>query len=259
MKNVMKNPRGFYKYYDALYQDKDYKGEVTQILKWFKEVRKKNSENVLDVGCGTGSHAVFFAERGIRVTGTDIDEKAIKVAKEKMSAFPKKNHRFFTGDISKLDEKRFDLATSLFHVVSYIMTRKDLERFFTEIGNRLNLEGIFVFDCWNGLAALIDPPRIKKSNIRYGSKMIDIVTVPKTNLFAQNVDVSNKITVRGDGKKEIFNFRYGQKLWTPDFLKDTLKLAGFDVLSVSTWGKPRKKADEKDWKIVFVCKEKKNR
>jgi len=39
--------------------------------------------SVLDVGCGTGEHALFFAERGHEVLGVDTSSLAIRKAKEK--------------------------------------------------------------------------------------------------------------------------------------------------------------------------------
>jgi SAM-dependent methyltransferase len=38
---------------------------------------------VLDAGCGTGEHALFFAARGLRVTGIDFVEEAIRRARSK--------------------------------------------------------------------------------------------------------------------------------------------------------------------------------
>jgi SAM-dependent methyltransferase len=38
---------------------------------------------VLDAGCGTGEHALFFAARGLRVTGIDFVDEAIQRARAK--------------------------------------------------------------------------------------------------------------------------------------------------------------------------------
>src|SRR5262245_35064590 len=38
---------------------------------------------VLDAGCGTGEHALFFAARGLRVTGIDFVDEAIRRARAK--------------------------------------------------------------------------------------------------------------------------------------------------------------------------------
>jgi len=37
----------------------------------------------LDVGCGTGDNVIWLAKQGFEVTGTDLSEKAIEIAKEK--------------------------------------------------------------------------------------------------------------------------------------------------------------------------------
>ncbi|MDR1848755.1 MAG: class I SAM-dependent methyltransferase [Zoogloeaceae bacterium] len=49
----------------------------------FLEIADTVQGSILDVGCGTGSVALFFAEKGHAVTGIDLVEKAIERAREK--------------------------------------------------------------------------------------------------------------------------------------------------------------------------------
>lgn len=46
--------------------------------KWSKE----GARSVLDLGCGLGRHAIFFAENGFRVTAVDLSEEAVRFTKE---------------------------------------------------------------------------------------------------------------------------------------------------------------------------------
>lgn len=46
-------------------------------------IEPHDSDNILDVACGTGSYLAFFARKGARVTGVDISPKMIEVAKRK--------------------------------------------------------------------------------------------------------------------------------------------------------------------------------
>lgn len=39
--------------------------------------------NILDVGCGAGSHALYLQNKGLKVTAIDVSEGAIKVAKDR--------------------------------------------------------------------------------------------------------------------------------------------------------------------------------
>src|SRR5262245_26656351 len=49
----------------------------------FLAVADQITGNVLDAGCGTGDHAIYFAGRGCQVTGFDFVEEAITRAKKK--------------------------------------------------------------------------------------------------------------------------------------------------------------------------------
>ncbi len=77
--------------------------------------------SVLDIGCGTGEHALFFAGEGHEVWGIDSAPRAIEKAKEK--AAERGLHVNFLVwsalDLSSLD-RTFDTATDsgLFHTLS---------------------------------------------------------------------------------------------------------------------------------------------
>ena len=51
-----------------------------------KELNFEKSLKILDVGCGTGRHAIELTKRGYNVTGIDLSESQLKRAKEKAEA-----------------------------------------------------------------------------------------------------------------------------------------------------------------------------
>jgi cyclopropane fatty-acyl-phospholipid synthase-like methyltransferase len=85
---------------------------------------------VLDAGCGTGENALFFAARGVRVTGIDFVEEAIRQAQSKATKrglFP----RFLVKDALTLGDwqERFAnvIDSGLFHVFSDDHRRRYVE------------------------------------------------------------------------------------------------------------------------------------
>jgi 2-polyprenyl-3-methyl-5-hydroxy-6-metoxy-1,4-benzoquinol methylase len=51
-----------------------------------QELEADRSKRILDIGCGTGRHAVELARRGYGVTGFDLSEGQLRVAREKAKA-----------------------------------------------------------------------------------------------------------------------------------------------------------------------------
>ncbi len=52
------------------------------IPKLAREWKKKKVKRILDLGCGSGRHVVYFAKKGFEVYGIDIAEEGIKIAKK---------------------------------------------------------------------------------------------------------------------------------------------------------------------------------
>jgi cyclopropane fatty-acyl-phospholipid synthase-like methyltransferase len=76
---------------------------------------------VLDAGCGTGEHALFFAARGHHVTGIDFVEEAIRRARRK-AAERGRWVEYLVKDATTLGDwgERFGsvIDSGLFHVLS---------------------------------------------------------------------------------------------------------------------------------------------
>lgn len=77
----------------------------------------KNNGSVIDVGCGIGVGSNYLSEGGARlVLGVDINEEAIKYAKQMFQKTTKKEHiRFKVADFTKRTElnQNFDYITSV--------------------------------------------------------------------------------------------------------------------------------------------------
>ena len=52
-----------------------------------KEINFNKSLKILDVGCGTGRHAIELSKRGYNITGIDLSESQLKRAREKTNSY----------------------------------------------------------------------------------------------------------------------------------------------------------------------------
>lgn len=246
----------YHTYYDRLYASKEYAWESQVVLSSIKETLGRKAGTLLDVGCGTGNHSIEFAKQGVTVVGTDIDKHCIKIAQDKGKLLEAHQRpHFFCQEVFTVKERNFDAAVCLFNVVNYISHEEYLLRFLEAINRRLRKSGVFVFDCWNGVAAMLDPPRLKKTKLISDDRVMTVVTKPvKMDLMSQTVQLVNSVRVQHPKEPpKFFTFSYTSTLWTPWHLKNALLMTGFRVRTISKWMKPHNKADFRTWKIMFVC------
>jgi len=82
----------------------------------------KEGDIILDIGCGNGALTFDLSKKAKRVVGIDINEKNIKVAKNKYGSV---NIEYKVGNATKdLDNQKFD-AVVLSNVLEHIKDRED--------------------------------------------------------------------------------------------------------------------------------------
>jgi len=132
------------KYYDRIYWWKDYNQEVDFLVKAFRRCGVRG-RRVLEVACGTGNHTKLLVERGYEVTGVDISDDMLRVARSKV----KDNAKFIRGDMRNLDaavDGKYDAAICLFSSISYNQTMPDLRCTIQGLYDHLAEPGVVVFD-----------------------------------------------------------------------------------------------------------------
>ncbi len=250
----MRNSDLYYQYYDALHKDKDYKKETDLILSQTRRQGISHPKKILEIGCGTGNFTFLIGKKTSNLTAIDIDPKMVEIARKKLARIVLPSVRFLTLPIEKLKERNFDLALALFNIVTYIPDERRLKSFMKGVYERLLPGGVFIFDFWNGIAAILDPPKKKKIAVKERRKKINSILTPKTDFLNQKVVLTYALTVAENKKITKGVFSFDQILWTPWQIKSAVQEAGFKIANSFPLMKPNKPITEKDWKVMFVCK-----
>ncbi|MBL8550624.1 MAG: class I SAM-dependent methyltransferase [Hyphomonadaceae bacterium] len=158
--------------YDAMYRDKDDAGECDAVMRLVDRHADGPVRRVLDLGCGTGRHAIEFAARGLDVVGVDFSEPMLKRARERAAERKGAGKlQFLQGDARDFSgEAPFDAVMMNFNVFGYMNTNADLRGALTTARRNLRKGGVFVADLWYGPAVLADPPgdRLREIEIEGG-------------------------------------------------------------------------------------------
>ena len=246
----------FHQYYDQLFASKDYAKEIDCIFSQYHTFYKSKFSRILEIGCGTGNHTLWLAKKKADVVAIDIDPCMIEIALPKINKSGFKNVKLICKPLEEIKETGFDIALAMFNVISYIDNTDSLMSFLKEVYKRLHLGGLFVFDCWNGIAAIKDPPQSKTFEKKTGSILLKCHLTCSTDFFKQKAllryNLKIKDTVKNVTSQE--NFSFSQTLWTPVQIRYCLHKQGFIVKDCCKLLQPFTAADEKDWKIMFACK-----
>lgn len=246
---MLHSDKNFIKYYDKIFANKDYKKETDYILKQFEKHSKIKIKHILDVGCGTGSHTLEFANRGYNIIGMDLDPSMLEKAQQKS-----KKIKFIYGNIYDYKFKhKFELIYAYFNVINYISDLFELKKFFEGIYKNLENDGILAFDGWNGNRIPVDPPKEKDIYI----KQKDFIA---KGILYSNYDAFNNIAkfeynININTAENIVKYKniLIQTYWPPLIIKQILSKVGYKKINIYKH-LSNKIATETDYKLSWVCK-----
>lgn len=241
-------------YYNAFYQDKDYKGETAQV----DALLKKYGENIsmiLNFGCGTGRHDLELTKLGYQCTGIDQSPLMIDIAK-KNAEEENAEISLLVSDIRELEpSKKYDAVISLFHVMSYQTKNEDILAAFRSARNALTSGGLLLFDVWYGPGVLTDRPGVRVKEIEDEKNRLVRIARPvmhdKENVVdvCYEVFVIDKMTGQTRTINEVHNMRY---FFRPE-LEMLLQEIGFELitnLDCRTLGQ----TDYNSWTSYFIAR-----
>ena len=176
------------KYYDLIYQNKDYNAEVDYISACIKEYAP-NAKSILEFGSGTGGHGLILQSKGYNIYGIERSEKMVEVAITQ-------GFHCIQGDITNFKiEQKFDVVISLFHVISYINDNKSLFDVFRNASIHLNTNGLFIFDVWYSPAVYHQKPEVRIKKVENEEISVIRIAEPEIHSKMNVVDVNYTIIV----------------------------------------------------------------
>ncbi len=165
---------GSEKYYDDIYSTmgKDYVAEANRLHEFVQKFKRTDGNTLLDVACGTGTHAGLLSER-YQVEGTDLNGDMLKVARKKHPGI-----RFTRSDMRSFDlGRKFDVVTCLFSAIGYLKTNAELQKAIKSMSRHLLAGGVLLVEPWftpeqwyagRVSTILVDKPDIKIARMSRG-------------------------------------------------------------------------------------------
>ena len=224
------------KYYDLLYQDKDYAARESHM--WRRLLRDSapaGASEILEFGSGTGRHGRLLAEQGFAVFGVERSETMTASAKRVGDGNQPGGSGSFDcvqGDVRLANLGRtFDAVLALFHVVSYQTSNEDLLLTFSNAARHLRPGGVFLFDVWHGPAVLTERPDVRVKRVEDDAILLTRIAEPEVDVQASVVNVHYTMLgeSKSDGKLDRFGEEHRMRYLFPTEIDLLARQTGFRV------------------------------
>ncbi|MES2731274.1 MAG: class I SAM-dependent methyltransferase [Bacteroidota bacterium] len=133
-------------YWHILYKNRDRKEAQLFIDLLVEKLEFAPEDQILDLACGRGRHAVYLNHKGFDVTGVDISPENIEYA----NRYANEHLRFYVHDMRhSFSILPFDYILNLFTSFGYFQTEEENFRAIQAVADALKTGGCLVMDFMN--------------------------------------------------------------------------------------------------------------
>lgn len=190
-----------------------------------REIGKNKRIEILDVGCGTGRHAIELARRGYQVTGIDLSAGQLKRAREKAREAGVAV-RFLKKDARKVRfHEQFDLVMMICEGgFSLMETDAENHAILASCAGALKNGGKIIFTCLNALYPLMKSP----------GKILNESTTAKTSRTSFDISTlrERSVVTAVDDSGRRMTLQCNERFYMPSEIHWMLETLGFGNIGI---------------------------
>ena len=248
---------GYADAYDALYLTKDYAAECNLVEQLFRTYGDAPIKGVLDLGCGTGNHAIILSQRDYEVVGVDSSPHMLVQARRKVAHLSTNGQlNFQQGDIRKIElGRQFDAVLIMFAVLGYQLDNVDVLLTLRTARQHLRSGGLLIFDVWYGPAVLRQRPSERVKVVKTERGQILRASGGRLDLNRQVCAINFHVWyLEGDQLVRTAEETHANRYFFPLELELFLQSAGFAPIRLGAFPQFDCDPDETTWNALQVAR-----
>jgi SAM-dependent methyltransferase len=240
--------------YDAMNAAKDYAGECAALERVFERHAERRVEGVLDLGCGTGGHALAFAAGGLDVTGVDRSDRMLERAAAKAGTLGLEVN-WVHADARALDlGRRFDAVVMMFAVLGYQRTDVDVVATLDAARRHVEPGGVIAFDVWDARAVLAQGPSVTRRELAVDGERFERFADGRLEAEAGRCVVDIEIVAAPRENRPVVTERHDVRFFSRAELESLCGAAGLDIVLVSPWPPDEPGNDGPTWSVLVAAR-----
>ena len=243
--------------YDALYRDKDYELECDFLEDLFRRFGVGDIRTILDLGCGTGGHAIPLARRGYKVFGIDRSEQMLNIARNKARGAELSGKvQFEASNIQKFKlNMKFEVVICMFAVLSYQISNEEFFSAIRAARDHVKQGGLFICDFWYGPAVLVQRPEERIKIVKDGEDRILRLVKPDMDTLENIVNVNyHIIRLSGNRLVEETHEKHTMRYYFKPEVDFYFSAAGFHLEHFCPFGNVDKKVSDDSWNVMAISR-----
>lgn len=227
-------------YYHILYKDRDYAEAQHFMDNLTSYLNLPENGKILDLACGKGRHSIYLNQLGYDVTGIDLSEHSISIAK----AFENETLRFAVHDMTRPYPDTFDAVFNLFTSFGYFEDESCNLKTIKAIKTDLNPSGFGVIDFMN-------VNHVINNLVKENTKTVDGITFRQKRRIESDYIIKD-ITFADKGQQ--FQFEERVKALTLNDFNLLFEQAGMHLLEVFGNYQLQKFQSETSERLIMIFK-----
>ncbi|MDZ8051395.1 MAG: class I SAM-dependent methyltransferase [Aulosira sp. ZfuVER01] len=219
------------RHYDLIYENYCPVPNVTTLdIPFWLDMASQYGDPILELSCGTGRIAIPLANKGFQVTGIDIGDSMLELARKKSAQV-----EWIKADIQNFDlAQKFNLIIFPINCIWHLLDIEAVEACFACVKKHLKPGGKFVIDMLNpatkaSLDMLFDPKKNLYSIYPNpdGEGTVVVTASNELNLTQQIYKTKLFFKLVGEEQERIEEITY--RLYFPQELEALLRYNGFKI------------------------------
>jgi len=192
-----------------------------------QEINLDKSKHILDIGCGTGRHAIELAGRGYQVTGIDISQAQIELARKKAQKAGVEVDFLLDDATSFSLDKKYDLALIICEGAFSLLETDELNfRVLENAYRHLKNGGKIILTCLNALFLIFnDANKLVNENSQEGT------TSSNEDFDLKTFRMKSSLEIKDDDGK-LMHLSCDERYYIPPEINWYLKTIGFKNIGI---------------------------